>query len=753
MAVLVIAEKYNAAMRIATILAGGKAERKMYGNYPVFYFKRDGKEWYVLGLKGHIIELDFPEGMNSWEKTDLRKLVVERPVKELKIKAIASVIKNLAAKCERIIIATDYDREGELIGKEALEIAGLSPGDQKVKRAKFSALTKQEITEAFQNLQEFDEALANAAAARQEIDLKWGAVLTRFISTSSGRVGKNFLSVGRVQSPTLALVVENDKLIKNFVPQRYWEIFAEIQKKDRFVARHTAGRIFEEGKVREILAKVESAKTGKVKEYTEKEQKEFPPHPFNTTTFLAEASKIGYSPARAMQIAENLYMRGLISYPRTDNTVYPPTINLRSVLQELRNSPFRKMAEEILSQERILPSRGKMETTDHPPIYPVAAAQREKLKREEWDIYELVVRRFLATLAPPAIFQFKKVVFEINGELFQTEGSTMIEEGWRRYYIYMKRTEVSLPFFQIGEIVDVENIYSKEDKTKPPARYTQSALLQAMEKLGLGTKSTRHEIIQKLYERKYISGNPITPTPSGNAVIEALKTYAEIVTKPEMTSRLEEEMSEIASRKREMESVIKDSQEMLLKIVELLEKNRKGIGEKIKGAIKEQHHLGKCGKCGGDLSIIHTAEKKRFVGCSNYPNCDVSFPIPQTGHIEKTEERCEECNMPVIKITHKGHGTEKICINPECTAHTEKRKIGLCPECGSDMRVMHGKTGKRFIGCTNYPKCKTAFPLPQKGKIFPTGTQCTRCKAPVVKVVVNKNAWEMCVNPECEEKE
>lgn len=743
MAVLVVAEKYNAAMRIASILSNGKAVRKKYGGLPIFQFEKDGKEWYVLALKGHILELDFPKEMNDWQNTDLHKLVVEKPIKVVKVKSIASVIKNLAPKCEQIIIATDYDREGELIGKEVLEIGGISLS--KVKRAKFSALTKQEILSSFSNLQEFDEALANAAAARQEIDLKWGAVLTRFLSLSSGRVGKNFLSVGRVQSPTLALVVENDNLIKNFVPQKYWEIYAVLEK---VKAKHTCGRIFDEQKVKEILAKVKGANSAVVLEYSEREYREPAPIPFNTTTFLAEASKLGYSPAKAMQIAENLYMRGLISYPRTDNTVYPSSINLRSVLQELRNSPFREMAEEILSQERIVPRRGKVETTDHPPIYPVGGALREDLKREEWEIYELVVRRFLATLSQPALFLNKKVIFEINGEKFIAEGSVLVEEGWRKYYIYSKRESADIPFFKQGDALAVKEIYASEDKTKPPARYSQSALLQAMEKLNLGTKSTRHEIIEKLYERKYITGNPIVPTQSGHAVIEALKKYAEIVTKPEMTSRLEEEMTEIANRRQSMEKVIRDSEQMLLKIVEILEKNREKIGEKIRAAVRAQHQIGKCGKCGGELSIIHNG-KKRFVGCSNYPECDVRFPLPQTGHIEKTEEQCEQCSMPIIKITHKGHGTEKICVNPECSAHAEKRKIGTCPNCKAEMQVMHGKTGKRFIGCTNYPNCKTAYPLPQKGKVVYTGKTCERCGAPIVKIVA-KGSWEVCVNPECE---
>ncbi|MGC9060745.1 MAG: DNA topoisomerase I, partial [Thermoplasmata archaeon] len=693
---------------------------------------------------------------------ELKKLVVEKPVKEVKIKGIASVLKKIAAKCKQIIIATDYDREGELIGKEVLEILGISPNSEKVKRAKFSALTKHEITQAFNELQKFDEALADSAAARQEIDLKWGAVLTRFISTSSGRTGKDFLSVGRVQSPTLALVVENDELIKNFVPQKFWEILAELEKstkhtkksekKQVVLARHCSGRIFEETKVKEILEKLKDVDKGFVKNYNVSEHREFPPPPFNTTAFLAEASKLGYSPAKSMQIAENLYMRGFISYPRTDNTVYPPSINLRNVLQELRNTAFREMAEEILSQEKITPSRGKVETTDHPPIYPAGAAEREKLSKDEWEIYELIVRRFLATLAPPSIVETKKVVFDINGEEFIAEGSIVLDPGWRKYYIYSKRTESPLPLFQNGEVVSVISINAKEDKTKPPGRYSQSALLQAMEKLGLGTKSTRHEIIQKLYERKYITGNPIIPTASGKAVINALKAYAEIVTKPEMTSKLEDEMSDIANRKTKMENVIKDSEQILLKIVEILEKNRKCIGDKIRTAIKEQHYIGKCGKCGGDLSIIHTNTHRRFVGCSNFPSCDVSFTVPQRGHIEKTDEICSSCRMPVVKITHKGQGSEKICINPDCKAHTEKRKIGICPKCGSEMQVMHGHSGKRFIGCTNYPKCKTAYPLPQKGKIVYTGKKCEVCGAPVVKVVVNKNAWENCVNPECPKK-
>ena len=219
---LIITEKANAARRISTILSDGKSHSSTSGGVTVISFESGGDDYDVVSLRGHIIELDYPKEYNDWSSTSPVDLVYAPQVKTVRVKSILNMIKDLATKADEIIIATDYDREGELIGMETVREAGADMGI--VRRAKFSALTKGEVENAFSNLTDPDKKLADAAEARQIIDLAWGAVLTRLISLSSGQVGKNFMSVGRVQSPTLKLLVDRHEEIESFVPKPYWEL-------------------------------------------------------------------------------------------------------------------------------------------------------------------------------------------------------------------------------------------------------------------------------------------------------------------------------------------------------------------------------------------------------------------------------------------------------------------------------------------------------------------------------------------------
>lgn len=223
---LIITEKANAARRISTILSDGKSSTKKIGGASVISFDANGDEYSVVSLRGHILELDYPKEYNDWSAGSPTELVYAPQVKTVKVKSILSNIKSLAAEAGEVIIATDYDREGELIGVETVEAAGVDMS--KVKRAKFSALTKAEVENAFSNLELPDKHLSNAAEARQIIDLSWGAVLTRQISLASGQVGKNFLSVGRVQSPTLKLLVDKNEEVENFVPVPFWNVNAKF---------------------------------------------------------------------------------------------------------------------------------------------------------------------------------------------------------------------------------------------------------------------------------------------------------------------------------------------------------------------------------------------------------------------------------------------------------------------------------------------------------------------------------------------
>ena len=261
---LIITEKANAARRISTILSDGKSRSSTSGGVTVISFEAGGDEYDVVSLRGHIIELDYPEEYNDWSATNPADLVHAPQVKTVKVKSILNTIKDLASKADEIVIATDYDREGELIGMETVKEIGTDLS--RVRRAKFSALTKGEVEAAFADLTEPNERLADAAEARQIIDLSWGAVLTRLISLSSGQVGRNFMSVGRVQSPTLKLLVDRHEEIESFVPKPYWDIVGKFGML-AFKGEHSGNPFWDRDEADAILSVVEDAKFGTVATY------------------------------------------------------------------------------------------------------------------------------------------------------------------------------------------------------------------------------------------------------------------------------------------------------------------------------------------------------------------------------------------------------------------------------------------------------------------------------------------------------
>ena len=415
-----------------------------------------------------------------------------------------------------------------------------------VKRARFSAITPQEIQGAFSDLKDLDFALAAAGEARQLIDLVWGASLTRFISIAARRGGKNILSVGRVQSPTLAMIVDREKEIEAFVPEKYWTLQVTSEKAgEAFTARHTTARFTDEEAAK--AARDRTRPPLVVLDVKEGEKVDRPPAPFDTTGFIVAAGRLGFSASNAMRIAEDLYMNGFISYPRTDNTVYPRSLSLESILAVLQGSPFGREAAWVRENRRKEPTRGKKVSTDHPPIHPTGSATREILGEERWRVYELVVRRFLATLSPDAVWKTVRCALEAGGEPYVANGARLVTPGWRKVYTYQEAEDHILPPLTAGDRLPVNEVLLEEKETQPPSRYTQSKLIQRMEELGLGTKSTRHEVIAKLLGRRYVEGNPLRPTPVGRAVIESLEDHADAITKPEMTRTLEADMQEIKS--------------------------------------------------------------------------------------------------------------------------------------------------------------------------------------------------------------
>jgi len=759
---LIVTEKFNAAVRIATILSDGKSKPTYVEGTPVFEFSHGEDRVQVVGLRGHIVNLDYPEALNDWARVELKELVWAEPEKVVTAGKIGAALKHLAAEADEIVMATDFDREGELIGVEALEIILAAKANIPVRRARFSALTKWDIERAFANLVDVDYPLAWSAESRRSVDLAWGAVLTRFLSIASHQLGRDFLSVGRVQSPTLALIVDREREIENFVPQDYWTLHAKFRKEVdggpvEFEADHEHGPFWAKPEAEAALGRADGAPNGVVREYVQNEREERPPPPFNTTMFVAEANRIGFGAAQAMKIAEDLYQSGYISYPRTDNTVYPSTVNLRSVLEKLRDSPFSAEAAELLGRERIVPSRGRTEATDHPPIYPVQGAARDKVKRDDhWRIYELVVRRFFATVAPNAIAETADAKIDLGGETFLAQGYRLRDPGWRKYYPYWTVREAILPKLTSAENMErVGPVAIRDDRTKPPARYSEGSLIQEMERLGLGTKSTRHEILKKLYDRKFVDSKYPRATTSGRAVIEALEDHAERITQPEMTAHLEADMDGIATGVRAREDVVRESQQMLSEVLEILEANREAIGQEIQAALREQNYIGKCNVCKeGNLTVVRSRRGSRFLGCDRYPECRNTHPLPQMGIIQGAEENCPECGAPMIRHTDRGR-TTTYCVASDCPTVREKNFIGRCEKCGDgELSIRHGTYGKRFVGCSNYPRCDNSYPLPQRGLIVPTEERCNACGHPVIKVITRgRPPWVLCLNMKCPTKE
>jgi DNA topoisomerase-1 len=308
-------------------------------------------------------------------------------------------------------------------------------------------------------------------------------------------------------------------------------------------------------------------------------------------------------------------------------------------------------------------------------------------------------------------------------------------------------SEVPLPELKPGDEVRVVEVSCERKETRPPARYSQGTLLQEMERMGLGTKSTRHEIIQKLYDRTYVTGNDLVPTLSGMAVVNALERHAKIVTESRMTAQLEKDMDAIANGQSTLAEVVEESQAMLQDIVSVMTKHRKEIGEEIHNALQEQRYIGKCPKCGQDLRIIRSRKGSEFIGCAGYPDCDVTYPMPRGALVQPTDQICEVCQLPMVRVIRRGSPVHVQCIDPDCQSNQGRESVGECPDCGKELRILYSKAGKRFIGCSGYPECKRTYPLPQYGIIQVIG-KCPECGAPLLRVK-GRGGWQFCANMEC----
>jgi DNA topoisomerase-1 len=676
---LVICEKADAAKRIAEAL-GNNIDAFDTKGIRFYFVSNNERKFVVCSALGHLYSLgNCRKDRKVYPVFDLMWLPLN-DIDKNKANVIEriKVIEEMAKNATEFINACDYDVEGSTIGFNILKYA-CKVDFQDVLRAKFSTLTRDELREAFKNLKkEIDEGLVKAGITRHIVDYLWGINLSRILISSlqHTQYGGGALSIGRVQGPTLKFIVDREIEIQSFVTRPYWTLNALIEyDKVKAYASYFRDRITKE-KEALMISKENEGEMGVVNEVKRTRVELKAPTPFNTGDLQKEAYRLfGFSPSLTLNIAEQLYLQAYISYPRTNSQKLPRTVDYFKIIGELgKLKEYHSEAKTLLST-KLRPHEGDKDDPAHPCIYPTGEIEGiEKLNERQRKLFDLIVRRFFATFADNAIVERLQFLICVKEKhLWKINGRRYINLGWIKFYReYFDTEETEIPALDKGDRVLLRKVIVEEKFEKRPPRYNRGSLLEKMEEENLGTKSTRAEIIETLYKRKYIVGESMKPTKLGFQVIETLSKYSEKIISTHLTKEMENSLEKIELGKEEPEKILEQTFYLTWQAINELSCNLEEIGLELKNAIREtaleNKTLGVCQKCkDGSLIIIYNRKTgKRFVGCTNYKNgCNFIAPLPQKGTLQNTGKVCDKCGWPVIQLRN-GRIFWKFCINPEC---------------------------------------------------------------------------------------
>lgn len=763
--ILIIAEKPKVAERIADSL--GKPEKVKNGSVSYFSIKnKDKDEIFVVSAVGHMYGLKQKSVSNEYPIFDIEWkpiYLIDRNADY--VRDYIKTIEEISKKCDFFINSCDYDIEGEIIGFNAIKFAcGIDPYKENVKRMKFSTLTPDAITGAYAHLEPTNKGMADAGITRHVLDWYWGINLSKALSSSLRKANiYTTMSTGRVQGPTLKILADREREISAFVPEKYWQIEMLCEKDgNKISALHEANKIFDKEKAEKIKNNCRSGKkAAEVSEVKKKKSKVSPPPAFDLTELQTEAySKVNIDPRRTLEIAQDLYTSGLISYPRTaSNQLVDPIEYYIEIIKKLSKN-YKEECNFLLNKKELKPVNGKKVDPAHPAIHPTG--ESAELDGEKKKIYDLITRRFFATFGDDAFRESVSVKINDNGEIFIAKGSRTVDEGWNKLYRYARFEEQEIAEVKKNDLLDVLEINMPEKETQPPKRYTVASVITELEKRNLGTKATRAVIIDTLFKRKYIEGKSISVTPLGMNVVSTLEKHCGDVLSENLTRKFEDHMDKIRESKISKEKVIEEGKKTLTTLSKKFKAEESEIGKELANSVsntaQKENFVGKCLKCEGDLTIRSNKNGGKFIGCSKYPECKFIIALPP-GLIKK-EGECEECGYAVVSRITKGRQLDKFCVNPKCPANKKKGTEGLteeselepavvgkCPKCGGELSTKKGMYGN-FVGCSGYPKCRFTLPLP-KGAIKKAG-KCEECGyLTFTQPVEGKPPVNFCINPEC----
>lgn len=683
---------------------------------------------------------------------------------------IVKELKEEAKKSNKIFVASDPDREGEAIAYHiAQTLEKINPN---IQRIEFNEITKNAVKSALEQPRDIDMQRVYSQQARRVLD----RIVGYKISPLLWKVLARGLSAGRVQSVALRLICEREEEIEKFVPQEYWNIFAHFKTIDNEIYKGKLIKI--DGKKIEIdhhyIKNEEEAKSivddiqsrsHSILEIKQKTVTRKPPAPYITSTLQQDAiRRLNMSAARVMRIAQQLYEGieigprgnfGLITYMRTDSTRIS-----NEAIQAARDYIEIKYGSEYVPNKPNIFSKKQSAQDAHEAIRPTYLNEEfspEKIKKyltsEQYRLYDLIWKRFIACQMKPAKIDRVTVWTGDNKYIFETSGETVKFKGYLIVYKEVEEEEEkvqnadmpsNIPLkIQEKDPVKIEKIESQQEFTKPPARYTESALVRKLDQLGIGRPSTYAQIISTLFDRNYIvkEDKKLIPTELGRTVNKILVKEFPRLFNVKFTAEMENELDLIEKAQEDYLSVMKKFYEPFAKQLEKVENNLNEIKKLLQEDTDET-----CELCGAPM-VIKWGRHGRFKACSNYPTCKNTKPLEEN-EPEKIGEKCPECGGDLVK--KKGRFGEFIaCSNYPTCKYSRQITLGIpCPKEGCDGEIVQKRSrrGKIFYGCSNYPECDFV------SWYKPVIKQCPHCGNNYVVERVTKTKGTYLVCPVCKNK-
>ncbi len=723
-----------------------------------------GKDFVVKASIGHI--KDLPENKLG---VDIENRFMPQYVVIKGKKKIIEELKRSSRDIKEIYLAPDPDREGEAIAWHIAEELG--DGGKRIYRVLIHEITPQAVIDAIKNPRELQENLYRAQQARRILDRLVGYKISPLLWQKV----KRGLSAGRVQSVTLRLICDREREIKDFVPQEYWSITAQLQhpqKPPPFEARLTQikGRkikIGDEKGANEIINGLRG-KRFVVEDVTKKEKKRYPPPPFITSTLQQEASrKLRFSAKKTMLIAQQLYEGidlgkwgrvGLITYMRTDSFRLS-----QEALREAKELIRRRFGEDYLpAKPNLYKSRARAQEA-HEAIRPTSLdlpAEKVKgyLTPDQWSLYKLIWERFLACQMRPALFDQTNIKIRAHDYLFLATGSVMKFSGFTAVYLEGRddqegeEEEGILPPLNSGEELELLALLPKQHFTQPPPRFTESTLVKELEEKGIGRPSTYATILSTVQEKRYIKfiERKFHPTELGLLVADLLTDNFPTIMDIGFTAQMEQNLDKIEEEEVPWVKVLEE-------FYSSFEKNLKKAEKKMRDVKREKTPTEIiCDQC-GSMMEIRWGKYGKFLSCSAYPKCKNAKMLSRDGEgkvmvqeAQSVDERCPLCGSSML-IKEGKYGKFMACSKyPDCKG-TKSLGTGVkCPQqgCGGELVQRRTKKGRIFYSCNDYPQCR--FALWEK----PIPRPCPQCGAPfLVERRTKRGAKIVCKEEKCDYQE